>query len=31
MWLHQHLILMLGLSRKEDEELEEKLVREQTD
>ncbi|MDT4921495.1 MAG: hypothetical protein QOI15_2397 [Pseudonocardiales bacterium] len=31
MWLHQHLILMLGLSRKEDEELEEKLVREQSD
>jgi hypothetical protein len=31
MWLHQQLILMLGLSRKEDEELEEKLVREQSD
>jgi hypothetical protein len=31
MWLHQHLILMLGISRKEDEELEEKLVREQSD
>jgi hypothetical protein len=30
MWLHQHLLLMLGISRKEDEELEEKLVREQT-
>jgi hypothetical protein len=30
MWLHQHLLLMLGLSRKEDEELEEKLCREQT-
>lgn len=30
MWLHQHLLLMLGISRKEDEELEEKLVQEQT-
>jgi hypothetical protein len=31
MWLHQHLILMLGLTRKEDEELEEKLVQDQSD
>jgi hypothetical protein len=30
MWLHQHLILILGLTRKEDEELEAKLVREQS-
>jgi hypothetical protein len=29
MWLHQQLLLMLGVSRKEDEELEEKLVQEQ--
>ncbi len=29
MWLHQQLLLMLGISRAEDEKLEEKLVSEQ--
>jgi hypothetical protein len=30
MWLHQELLLMLGISRAEDEKLEEQLVSEQT-